>query len=328
MTWPLNLEVDTEVTQIAPFVLTGPIPSLELQIVEGTTVRAIVGREDGRFDIYWPKGHSIKPFKGKLGNGIGYNAAVQFERDTFTIGTDGVHIDVALTDNYGKELAIRVDSPRPWRGYNFLDAVGSRLSRPVALLMPYTFDLDFLPTAGLTFEATYDGTPLTYRKRMAFRRGSRTISVRAGLFPSIVQFQRDKVRAVKASDPEVRLDDDGALEALVAGHEDRPCRLELTPALPPVQDLTERTETRWELTVAGERVAAGLIRLTPHENGNTQVYIGVTKGWPGARGAAVPWLLTRTSPVFRNWPRRYSWRGALTKKGALKGSWTNTAAPR
>lgn len=328
--WPVALSVDTGIVTLLPGDLdrSSPLRFLEFQVVRDRTGQLVPRvvyqpRASTLTHYLWPREADLAPARARLGEGIGFNQAVDFAASTVELGDRGLTVHVDVTDPDGHRLVYRMRNPRPWTGVDFAAPPGAAMTDPHAFFVPYILDFDLVP-ADTPYEASFAGAPLRHSRAPFLRRGRPVLTLKGGTGSAVVEFLPESGDPLTDDAPGVHCDPDGGLRGYVTGDACCPVTLRFDPPLPPA-DRIVHDDVAWHLDVRGRRIAAGRLRAE-RDTAGLAVKVRVTHGWVGVSGDRTLAAVVQVFRFLRRWPLAYSWDGRFDTEGGrarLTGRWTN-----
>jgi hypothetical protein len=302
----------------------------------GTGLRILRYRTDGRVDVYWEPGVRVDRREIAIGAGIADFAEVRVAPALFEISATAVHVRVGFTDQQGRDVVMEIaEAEAPGRPFPFLAPVGNDVRDPLRLFLVYMRGFDFVRRRGTRLRARVGDRPLKPRRFPIPRRGHSVYFARYAAEPVIVSLNPPMTTPVVLSRPStsasihadgmtLALDSRGAIERATVGTDSRGSVLEFQPPYPNLLGLEEGASARgrWGLSIAGARITGGAYALFRADD-TVSVELDVTQPWKPSR---LPWsfgVFTWIARSFRAWPTTYTWKGIvrLGSEMTLTGTW-------
>ncbi len=327
-----SFEGDPEFTALEPQRFDDPL--------NGTGLRVLRYRKDGRVDVYWEPGVRVDRREISIGAGIADFAEARMEPARFEISSDAVQVQVAFVDQQGREVALEVaESASPAHRFPFLAPVGNDVLDPQRLFLVHMLGFDFIRREGTSLSARI-GERRLEPGRFPIRRGGRSVFFARYAAEPIIAFVNPPMDApvvasrtqssgmVHVDGMALSLEPAGAIERVAAGAEPRAVAVDFRPAFPNLADLVPGTTARgcWGLRIAGDPITGGTYALS-RAGDTVSAGLDVTEPW---RPSGLPLsfrVFTRLVRSFRRWPTTYAWSGTvrLAPEPTLAGGWRRKA---
>jgi hypothetical protein len=304
--------------------------AMEVQVfddpVQGHGVLVLLGRRDGRVEVYRQPGLRLTERRFAVGRGIERWAEAVIEPARVEIHPDGVVVDVALEDAQGRRIEVRIDDRDgvPRNRSTLLAPVSSGVEQPEQLLVVLLGQFDLGRTGGTQPVLRIDGVPRTITPFPGPSRVHRRRFIRYAAAPVIATVNEAHDGPVDPASlgPVARLD------ATVAGER---AALRFVPPVPDLAAIADGASSMgaWFLDVAGEPELLEGTWDAARTGDHVRLAMAVTRPWQPRGLPASLRLVTSVAKVFREWPLTYRWT-AEVELGATptaRTAWTRMTGP-
>ncbi|NTU82063.1 MAG: hypothetical protein HGA45_22240 [Chloroflexales bacterium] len=313
-------------------------PQLFDDAINGTGMRVLRYRKDGKVDVYWQPGVHVDRSTFVVGAGVGDFAEAAFAPAHFAITDQGVDLHVAFTDAQQRRNELRIaEHAQGKRGFPLLAPVGADIKQPLQLFLVYMPEIDLVRRGGSLVEGQIGDRILRPASFPIPLRGHRTWFIRYVPAPVIgilnppshhpLLLELPAAGRIEVAGMSVGVDDAGHVTHLSSGQGHQRVEVAFTPSFPNLLDHPERAAVgRWSLRIAHVPITGGSYR-TARADGRIGIELDVTEPWTPSGLPLSMALFTRVARRFRTWPASYRWRGIVELGGTptMSGTWERKA---
>ncbi len=318
--------------------------------VTGRGLIVIAYLRDGRVDVYHAPTVTLA---GRNYDIVGQGLREMVERPMsgagFTIGPNGIDLDVAFDDLLGRPVVLRIHETggKHTRPFGILAPMGNTVERPPALPLFFLHDFYFVRRARTELLISVAGRAHKPDSIPMLLDGARVHFLRYSAAPLLVNWNAAFDGALRplavspagsavgyqAADGPVTYDlslVDGrpALRAMSIAGEHHSLRLGFDPPFPDVTGISDVAAGTFVVEAGVCGTVTGVYRAEPAGEG-VAIVLHPSGGW---RPGPVQWgarLIFFLVPLFRRWPATYVWRGLLNPAGErphLRAAWERSEA--
>jgi hypothetical protein len=284
----------------------------EVQSVEdvrlGKGLLAILYRHDGLIDVLHER--DVYPDREVFMPNLLHCQEISFSGNILETLEYGLRVDISFVDPQDRHIAIRVEDTDSSnrKPCSFLAPISSIFEKPIALLVVYMDDFDFVRRSA-KIDLLVDHTarriatiplPIDLRRVYLARFASQTSAI----------FMNRNSDFQHSTDP-VAL----PISVIHPDQHKHRATWSFNPPFPAPHTICSELRGTWKLDVhATTALLAGNYRAWP-EHGKLHVELAVTQGWRTRELKFSLKLLTWLMPVFRKWPTTYLWRASFDTDG-------------
>lgn len=155
---PIQLGIDPmEKLLVASFKGDPEFEGFEPQVfddaINGSGMRVLRYRKDGKVDVYWQPGVKVDRTTFAVGSGIGDFMETTIEPALFEITESIVDLNIAFIDAQGRKVELRVhENTHGKRGFPMLAPVGADVKMPPKLMLVFMPGIDLVRRSGSLVE--------------------------------------------------------------------------------------------------------------------------------------------------------------------------------
>lgn len=300
----------------------------------GKGLKILMYRKDRKVDVYYEPGVHFDETTFKIGDGLGYTAEAVMSPSRFEISENGVDIDIAFKDKYGRNIKIVIkENIQDVHPFPFLAPVGNDVKDPNKLFAVYMKEFDFVRREGTTVHVTIGDRELKPANFPISRDGQKVFLMRyaSGLVIGEINASVAKPHVIENVTPGIVRTGDLSLlfndvnEVQSCWVDSKSDRIELRfgSGFPNLLTLpqNEKVKGSWQYAVSGEVLFGGKYSLL-RDDSKVFIEFDVTKKW---KPRNIPFsfkVFTSIVRMFRTWPVSYKWNATVDLNGmSVVGKW-------
>jgi hypothetical protein len=322
-----SIKNDPEFTMIEPQLFSDPI--------NGSGLRVLLYRRDGKIDVYWQKGVIVNRDTITIGSGINFFQEVEMEPSGFNITDTGVKCHVRFQDAIGKSVELKVfENAKGITPFSFLAPVGKDIVDPKRLFLAHMLKFDFVRKKGTIFTGNIGDRPIKPESFPLLRGNKKVLFARYSAQPVVGVLNPDNAKPLiftaKPSQQfslghmQISTDESNRVERVGVYIQEKTVELIFPDGFPDLLGLTEGdTKTgNWQYNICGEHITGGMYSLL-RSGAKVVVKLDVTQIWKPKEMPVSFRIFTKVVKSFRTWPKTYMWQGTVDLENeTMTGSWS------
>jgi len=311
---------------------------IEPQMFDDTTagkgLKILMYRKDRKVDVYWQPGVHFDEETFKIGAGLGFAAETDMSPSRFDITENGVDIDIAFKDRYGRIVHMLIkENTRNINPFPFLAPVGNDVKDPNKLFAVYMKEFDFVRREGTIVhvtvgdrELTPAGFPISRERQKVYLMRYASSLVIGEINASVTKpyvLENISPGTVSTGDLSMMINEENEVQNCWINSKSDRIELKFSRGFPNLLTLPQNRKVNgsWQYVVSGEVLFGGRYSLLRDDR---QVYIelDVTKKW---KPRNIPFsfrIFTGIVRMFRVWPVSYRWNATVDLGNmSVDGKW-------
>ena len=299
---------------------------IEPQMFDGSTgkgLKILMYRKDKKVDVYWQSGVQFDEKTFKIGDGLGYSAETVMSPSRFAITENGVDIDIAFKDKYGRNVKILIkENTQSLHPFPFLAPVGNDVKDPDKLFAVYMKEFDFVRRAGTKVQVSIGDRELIPANFPISRDRQKVYLIRYASSMVIGEINTSVTKSyvienvspgiIRTGNLNLIFNEDNKVQNCWIESKSDKIELIFKNGFPNLLTLPQgiKIEGTWQYAVSGKVLFGGKYSLL-RDNDKVYVELDVTKKW---KPENIPFsfkVFTSIVRSFRTWPASYKWNSTV-----------------